>query len=287
MLIIFTTINNITDIKQGDAMSEVFSPKSMNFYFENWESGTVHMDATQRGLYISLLCHEWKHGCIPLDVKTIARIGGLEVEQIDGCKYVFDKFFIYDSKLFNKKIERVRHDYWEASKAQSKKAQTKHEKRGKKVVSNVIRHPNIHIKGCNQRTYQNCQCICNGDAILIRLIKPIKPIRHKYTQEREREDSPPPFDENKYSLLGESVVSLISKFHGVQGLRPDDIIQLTSMYPKATSDDGFMTRLAFRVQDDPQARNTVDSWCANYGRFGGEDKSKDSGNPFGKKVANG
>jgi uncharacterized protein YdaU (DUF1376 family) len=44
----------------------------------------ISWDATQRGIWITLLCHAWKEGSIPADVSILARLCGVDAQAMPG-----------------------------------------------------------------------------------------------------------------------------------------------------------------------------------------------------------
>ena len=51
----------------------------MPFYTGDFLVDTMHLGATERGIYISLIIHCWQHGSIPLDKRKLARIAACDI----------------------------------------------------------------------------------------------------------------------------------------------------------------------------------------------------------------
>ena len=54
------------------------SPQWMPLYIGDFLADTMHLSATETGIYIRLLMHCWAHGSIPLDDQKLARIAGCD-----------------------------------------------------------------------------------------------------------------------------------------------------------------------------------------------------------------
>lgn len=75
-----------------------------DFYPERFIAGTAIMELSERGAYITLLCHQWLAGSLPEDPRILARLAGGDV-----APAVLDKFPVCDDgKRRNAKLESVR-----------------------------------------------------------------------------------------------------------------------------------------------------------------------------------
>jgi uncharacterized protein YdaU (DUF1376 family) len=97
------------------------SPPWYDFYPERFIAGTVAMDAAERGMYISLLCHQWIMEGLPDDMRTLERLAGAPLTPA-----VLAKFPVGDDGLRrNARLESVRQDQRdriEKGKARGRKA---------------------------------------------------------------------------------------------------------------------------------------------------------------------
>lgn len=86
----------------------------MKFYPGDFmDSGKVKlMDPSERGIYISLLCHEWKHGPIPDDPRRLAGVCNASPDQMRGAwpqvRECFDEHPDRDGYLVNQRLEEER-----------------------------------------------------------------------------------------------------------------------------------------------------------------------------------
>jgi uncharacterized protein YdaU (DUF1376 family) len=89
-----------------------------DFYPERFIAGTAIMELSERGAYITLLCHQWLAGALPDDPRILARLVGGEV-----APAVLEKFPVCDDgKRRNAKLESVRGDQVERMHKNSERA---------------------------------------------------------------------------------------------------------------------------------------------------------------------
>lgn len=75
-----------------------------DFFPERFIAGTAIMDLSERGAYITLLCHQWLAGSLPDDKRLLSRLAGGDVADV-----VLEKFPVCaDGKRRNDKLESVR-----------------------------------------------------------------------------------------------------------------------------------------------------------------------------------
>jgi len=89
-----------------------------DFYPERFIAGTAIMELSERGAYITLLCHQWLAGSLPDDPRILARLVGGDV-----APAVLEKFPVCDDgKRRNAKLESVRGDQVERMHKNSERA---------------------------------------------------------------------------------------------------------------------------------------------------------------------
>ncbi len=97
------------------------SPPWYDFYPERFIAGTVSMDAAERGMYISLMSHQWLMDGLPDDRRTLDRLAGGELTTAVLAKFPLGA----DGKRRNARLESVRQeqrDRIDKSKARGRKA---------------------------------------------------------------------------------------------------------------------------------------------------------------------
>jgi uncharacterized protein YdaU (DUF1376 family) len=105
----------------------------------DWVRGTRGMTAQVKGVYIGLLIHQYDHGFIPSDIKTINLI---EPEAQKVWHFLAEKFEeIEPGKLQNKKLEEVRRFWNKQSKNGSKGGRPS---KNKNPNINPNKNPNIN-----------------------------------------------------------------------------------------------------------------------------------------------
>lgn len=86
----------------------------MKFYPADFMgSGKVQMmSPAERGIYISLLCHEWQEGHLPDEPKRLARVAGATPEEMDAAWPAVRPCFnvAADGKLYHERLEAERRD---------------------------------------------------------------------------------------------------------------------------------------------------------------------------------
>jgi uncharacterized protein YdaU (DUF1376 family) len=79
------------------------------FYAADWTLSVIGMNATQRGIYISLLAYQWANGHAPAMREQCARIAGAEQMQDADWDAVRAKFALVDSdRMVNARLEECR-----------------------------------------------------------------------------------------------------------------------------------------------------------------------------------
>jgi len=97
------------------------SPPWYDFYPERFIAGTVSMDAAERGMYISLMSHQWLMDGLPDDRRTLDRLAGGELTPAVLAKFPLGA----DGKRRKARLESVRQeqrDRIDKSKARGRKA---------------------------------------------------------------------------------------------------------------------------------------------------------------------
>lgn len=85
-------------------------PPSFDFYPDDFVGGTLGMHPTARGIYITLLCHQWSHGSIPNPTNTrqfVQITGAMPDELEQHMPEVLSKFERRENgQLVNARLER-------------------------------------------------------------------------------------------------------------------------------------------------------------------------------------
>lgn len=98
-------------------------------YSKDWLQGTVEMTSTEKGVFIDLLCHQHNFGSLPSDMKKLARLAGMSLEEFNPIwKEISSKFTPLeasnehsfdtsnDVRIVNQKLVKVMSDAGEKSK---------------------------------------------------------------------------------------------------------------------------------------------------------------------------
>jgi uncharacterized protein YdaU (DUF1376 family) len=84
----------------------------MPLYIGNFIADTMHLGATETGIYIRLLMHCWQHGSIPRDDRALARISHCDPRLWHQYRETVLQFFdvVDASTMSNKRValERLR-----------------------------------------------------------------------------------------------------------------------------------------------------------------------------------
>lgn len=83
----------------------------MPLYVADFVADTMHLSRQNRGSYMSLICHYWRHGGLPNDLALLQQIAGTTPEEwnIDGA--VLASFFTITNKgWIHKRIEKELQD---------------------------------------------------------------------------------------------------------------------------------------------------------------------------------
>jgi uncharacterized protein YdaU (DUF1376 family) len=78
------------------------------FYAADWTLSVVGMNATQRGIYISLLAYQWANGYAPAMREQCARIAGAHPMQDEDWDAVRVKFAVDGDRMRNLRLEECR-----------------------------------------------------------------------------------------------------------------------------------------------------------------------------------
>lgn len=78
------------------------------FYAADWTLSVIGMNATQRGIYISLLAYQWANGHAPAEREQCARIAGAHPMQDEDWDAVRGKFHLDGDRMVNLRLEECR-----------------------------------------------------------------------------------------------------------------------------------------------------------------------------------
>ena len=84
-------------------------PPSFDFYPDDFIGGTLGMHPTARGIYITLLCHQWSHGSIPnpTNIRQFVQITGAMPDELEEhLPEVLRKFEQCDEGYVNARLAR-------------------------------------------------------------------------------------------------------------------------------------------------------------------------------------
>lgn len=85
----------------------------MKFYHREWLSSSTiaMMSASDKGIYIQLLCHQFEDGELPNDDEALRRLAGCDKEEFDRFKVNLDKCFpIVGNIRRNSKVHDIREE---------------------------------------------------------------------------------------------------------------------------------------------------------------------------------
>ena len=123
----------------------------MPLYVADYVADTMHLSRANRGSYMSLICHYWRHGGLPTDLALLQQIAGTTPEEWNTDGAVLAAFFTISNNVWvHKRIEKELQD-----------SENKYEKRrasgklgGEKKASNASSNakaksyqPQPHIEG--------------------------------------------------------------------------------------------------------------------------------------------
>lgn len=102
----------------------------MPLYIGDFLADTMHLGATERGIYISLLMHCWQHGTIPLDDHKLARISGCSPRLWHQYRRTMLQFFdvVNDVTAQHRRVTFELRRYEEISNKRKDAALQKHSK---------------------------------------------------------------------------------------------------------------------------------------------------------------
>lgn len=103
----------------------------MPLYLGDFLADTMHLGATERGIYISLLMHCWQHGTIPRDDRKLARISGCDSRLWHVHKGTVLQFFdvVDASTMQHSRVTSELHRYEKISNKRKAAAEQMHSKR--------------------------------------------------------------------------------------------------------------------------------------------------------------
>jgi uncharacterized protein YdaU (DUF1376 family) len=89
----------------------------MPFYTGDFLTDTMHLGATERGIYISLIIHCWQHGSIPRDKRKLARIAACDSRLWHMHELTVLQFFdVVDAfSMQHRRVSKELHRYAELS----------------------------------------------------------------------------------------------------------------------------------------------------------------------------
>src|ERR1700758_3389607 len=92
-------------------------PPWMPLYIGDFLADTMHLGATETGIYIRLLMHCWQHESIPLDDYKLARIAGCDSRLWHKYRETVLQFFdpVDASTAQHKRVSTELHRYAEIS----------------------------------------------------------------------------------------------------------------------------------------------------------------------------
>jgi len=81
------------------------------FYSKDWIEGTAEMMPEEKGVYIDLLAYQHQRGYLPSDIKRLARLVRMGVDEFNEIwKHISDKFERDGERTLNRKLEQVMHE---------------------------------------------------------------------------------------------------------------------------------------------------------------------------------
>lgn len=113
----------------------------MPLYIGDFLADTMHLSATERGIYISLIIHCWQHGSIPRDKRKLARIAACESRLWHQHEATVLQFFdvVDASTMQHRRVNTELRRYAELSNKRKEAAEQKH--RGKPASAEHLHTP--------------------------------------------------------------------------------------------------------------------------------------------------
>jgi uncharacterized protein YdaU (DUF1376 family) len=113
----------------------------MPLYIGDFLADTMHLGATERGIYISLIIHCWQHGSIPRDKRKLARIAACDSRLWWQYRRTVLQFFdvVDASTMQHRRVNTELHRYAELSN--KRKAAAKHMHAGKAASAEHLHTP--------------------------------------------------------------------------------------------------------------------------------------------------
>jgi uncharacterized protein YdaU (DUF1376 family) len=113
----------------------------MPLYIGDFLADTMHLGATERGIYISLIIHCWQHGSIPRDKRKLARIAACDSRLWWQYRRTVLQFFdvVDASTMQHRRVNTELHRYAELSN--KRKAAAKHMHAGKTASAEHLHTP--------------------------------------------------------------------------------------------------------------------------------------------------
>ena len=104
------------------------SKKWMPFYVGDFLADTMHLGATETGIYLRLIMHCWQHGTIPIDDKALSRIAHCDGRTWRQHKPVILQFFdtANDVSMQHRRVTAELHRADEISNKRKEAALQKH-----------------------------------------------------------------------------------------------------------------------------------------------------------------
>ena len=110
-------------------------PHSFDFYVDDFVAGTMGMHPCARGIYVSLLCHQWSHGSVnPTNIRQLVQITGAMPDELDEH---LDEVLIKFEERENGRFVNARLESEYAKKAKTRDALAANGSKGGKAKANA------------------------------------------------------------------------------------------------------------------------------------------------------
>lgn len=112
----------------------------MPLYVGDFLADTMHLNATETGIYMRLIMHCWQHGSIPRDDRTLALIGHCDTRVWHQYRETVLRFFdvVDASTLHHKRVDTERHRSEEISSKRKAAAMQKHMQKACKDDAKIV-----------------------------------------------------------------------------------------------------------------------------------------------------
>ena len=119
----------------------------MPFYVGDFLADTMHLGATERGIYISLIVHCWQHGSIPRNRRKLARIAACDSRLWHRYEETVLQFFdvVDASTMQHRRVKTELHRYAEISNKRKAAAEQMLSKRSANA-EHLLTQSQSHIK---------------------------------------------------------------------------------------------------------------------------------------------